>query len=260
MKRYKLDYSITALSKPERIINKYFKVKNYIIQVEDVAFQLKGEIYYQVRFLIDSYRTYATWKMIKAETIRNPYISINKFGNSTGEIDWNYPNIEKLKTRYDDMFNRCYNPNDNNYKRYGYYGITVNPLWYCFETYVNDIIQIKGFHPALLCEDNRIQLDKDYLQLKKEGKQDLEYSKYTCTWLLMEMNSGLQKREGYKFKLESKNGNCQYFNTLTEVEDWLKDNAPKSLDKYLMKKKRIQVCQKKTASFQFGVYHLYKLK
>ena len=254
-----MDYKITALLKPENIVGKYFKNKGYIVLVEDVAFQLKGEVYYQVRFLIDSYITYVPWRVIRTETIPNPYISGNRFGHSTGEIDWSYPNIEKIKKRYDDMFNRCYNPNAENYKRYGNYGITINPLWYCFEVYANDVLSIKGFHPALLCEENRIQLDKDYLQLDKDGKQDLEYSKYTCTWLLMETNSGLQKREGYQYKLQSKNKNIQYFYNINELEEYLKENAPKSLEKFLLKKKPIQLSQKKNAEFKFGVYTLQKI-
>ena len=254
-----MDYKITALLKPEKIIGKYFKIKDRIIVVEDVAFQKKGEIYYQVKFLVDSYRTYVTYKSIKTGYVGNPYISLSSVGYSLGEIDYDYPNIEKLKKRYEDMFARCYNPKDRNYKIYGNLGITVNPLWWCFETYANDIISMKGFHPALLCEDNRIQLDKDYLQMDKKGKADLEYGRYTCLWLLMETNSGLQKRESYKYKLENKTGSNFYFYNLTELEEFLNQNAPRSLESFLNKKKQIKSTKKKNAKFSVGTYTLHYL-
>lgn len=234
-----MDYTITALTKPEKIIGKYFRIKNQIIVVEDVSFQKRTEVYYQVRFLVDSYRTYATYKQIKGETVQNPYLPTTLLGTSIGIIDWNYPNIEKLKKRYDDMFDRCYNPKTQNYRIYGNFGITVNPLWFCFETYVNDLISMKGFHPALLCEENRIQLDKDYLQIDKEGKQDFEYGKYTCTWVLMELNSGFQKREPYKYLLENKNKGKRYFYNITEVEEYIKNKAPKALQEFELKKRKI---------------------
>lgn len=254
-----MDYKITALLKPEKIINKYFKIKNQIIIVEDVAFQKKGEIYYQVRFLTDGYRTYTTYKSIRTGYVSNPYISSNSIGYSLGEIDYDYPNIEKLKKRYEDMFGRCYNSKDRNYKIYGNFGITVNPLWWCFETYANDIISMKGFHPSLLCEENRIQLDKDYLQMNKKGKSELEYGKYTCLWLLMETNSGLQKRDPYKYKLENKTGKTFYFYDLVELEDFLKENAYKSFEKFLEKKKQIKLNKSKNVKFTVGTYTLQYL-
>lgn len=192
----------------EEIIGKVYKTgSGYYYRVEDYGFQKRFEIYYQVKFMETGHICFATYKQIKSGGIKDPYMpTVFKNQCSIGEIDHNYPNLQRLRTRWEKMFERVMNEDNDSYKRYGLYGLSIDPTWFCFENYINDITSQKGFHPTLLCEDNFIQLDKDYLQLDKEKKKDLQYGPYTCLWLLTEINAGMVKRDSYRVKLTSPKG------------------------------------------------------
>lgn len=238
------------------IIGKYFKTGiGEIYIVEDYAFHKDGENYYQLRFMKDGYRTYATYKNAKRGYSYSPYVCDGTLGTIRGNVDNSYPNLDKIKLRYDDMIDRNYNPKNKGYARYGGSGVRVDVLWHNFENYFNDVTSQKGFHPALLCQENFIQLDKDYLQLSVKNKYDMVYSKYTTMWLLSGFNSGFTKRETYKYILKSAKGKLYYAVDLEELENILKEIAPKSLDKFLEIKKEIEK-KKKNNEIKIGSYIL----
>lgn len=79
------------------------------------------------------------------------------------------------------MIHRCYNINDNDYSHYGAVGIKVDPSWFCFNTYYNDVQKLPN-HDLKLKYPSMYQLDKDHLQLNIPKSQRI-YSKETCIWL-----------------------------------------------------------------------------
>ena len=231
---------ITSNKKPEDLTGKYFKASNglYFV-VESFGFQKRTTDYYLVRFLLDGYRTFATIDCIKRGVVGNPYIPTNSFGTSIGEIDLNYPNIEKIRRRYDEMFKRIYDKEHESYHAYGGCGVTIDPCWFCFQRYFEDVTSIRGFHPAMLCKDNKYHLDKDYLQVDVMEKSDMVYSRATCTWLTIGLNAGFQKRETYKYRLESDYGKKYYAFNIKELEEIITKNCPKILDEFQKKRRRI---------------------
>lgn len=48
-------------------------------------------------------------------------------------------NRTSIYTRWQQMMDRCYNPNNNNYKDYGGRGITVDEPWHVFENFYKDM-------------------------------------------------------------------------------------------------------------------------
>ena len=222
------------------IIGKYFITgTKEIYVVEDYAFYKNGENYYQIRFMKDGYRTYATYKNAKRGYSSTPYTCDGMMGTIRGQVDSSYPNIDKIKLRYDDMIDRNYNPKNKGYASYGGSGVRVDILWHTFENYLKDVTSQKGFHPALLCQENFIQLDKDYLQLDIKNKYEMVYSKYTTIWLLSGFNSGFVKRETYKYVVTGNNNDVYYAVTIEELEKIISDNFNSDLAKFKRMKKSI---------------------
>lgn len=79
------------------------------------------------------------------------------------------------------MLHRCYDITDKDYQYYGAMGVTVDPSWFDFGIYFNDIKEIPGYDKKLKYPD-QYQLDKDYLQMHLP-KWNRIYSKSTCLWL-----------------------------------------------------------------------------
>lgn len=99
------------------------------------------------------------------------------------------------------IIQRCYNNNSNSYKMYGEIGIRVDPSWLCYENFLNDLPNIKGFD-LYIKEPNKFQLDKDYLQLNIP-KSNRIYSKDTCCFLQYDTNTQIMSMEN-KYKTSSK--------------------------------------------------------
>lgn len=97
-----------------------------------------------------------------------------------------YANI-KLNKRatsvWRNMINRCYNPNFDEYKRYGEKGVFVNTRWLRLDYFLEDLKKIDGYNNDLF-EQGKIQLDKD---TKFEG--NLEYSLDKCRFVSPQENS-----------------------------------------------------------------------
>ena len=241
------------------IIGKYFKTTSGTILVEDYGFQKRNVVYYQVRFLIDGYRTYANYTSIRRGNIPNPYNCDGQMGTSWGEVDLTCPNIDKIKQRYDEMFFRVYNQDCESYHRYGGSGVTIDPLFWCFEEYFKAVTSQKGFHPALLCADNFIQLDKDYLQMDLKNKSDLVYSKNTVLWLISSLNSGLEKRESYKYSLISPSGKINYASDINELHELIKKHTP-SNEKIFLEKKKIITRSRKNQTLRVGRWGVLVIK
>lgn len=94
---------------------------------------------------------------------------------------------------WNDMLHRCYDPNDADYPLYGALGIRVDPAWFDFGTYFEDVKHIEGYDKKLKWP-NLYQLDKDYLQMHLP-KSERVYSKNTCIWISKYDNIALMNAE-----------------------------------------------------------------
>lgn len=79
------------------------------------------------------------------------------------------------------MINRCYNPENKFYSRYGGRGIKVADRWLCFEYFMNDILFIDGYDFTMI-QEGLLQLDKDI----KGGNM---YSLENCTFISHQENT-----------------------------------------------------------------------
>lgn len=86
----------------------------------------------------------------------------------------------KLYKCWNDMINRCYNPNNRSYKYYGGIGITVSNSWLCYENFVSDAYNLPGFYEYINYDG--YQLDKDTLQQGVPDNMKI-YSKDTCCFI-----------------------------------------------------------------------------
>lgn len=59
---------------------------------------------------------------------------------------------DRLRTVWNSMMQRCYNPNDKSFARYGARGITVHPSWHMFDTFYTDMRD--AYTPGLWLERN----------------------------------------------------------------------------------------------------------
>lgn len=100
-------------------------------------------------------------------------------------------NHKKEYSCWKHMIHRCYNPNDNNYKYYGEKGVIVEKSWLCFENYLNDIKNLKGYDEEQF-QNGQIKLDKD-----KNSNEFKIYSKNTCEWISQQENLRISINKKY---------------------------------------------------------------
>ena len=164
-----------------------------------IIHELKREEGKERRFLIEflntGYITDASITSIRGGDVRDYLVpsvaNIGYIGYIDGYItDQNHYAYYKV---WNDMMHRCYNVNDKDYPLYGGIGISVDPSWYCFDTFYNDIHYIPGYDLKVQFPD-QYQLDKDYLQMNIPKNQRV-YSKYTCMWLSKHDNTMIMQRD-----------------------------------------------------------------
>lgn len=126
------------------------------------------------------------------------------------------PEVIAFYRSWNDMINRCYNATDKDYPLYGKIGVRVDPRWFCFANFYEDIKLLPGYYNKLKYP-NKYQLDKDYLQ-RHLPKSQRVYSKDTCIWISKFDNIALISAEnkslsGYHGVIYRDNGFCvRYYN------------------------------------------------
>jgi hypothetical protein len=147
---------------------------------------------YRVRFIDNGYEATVTPTNIKLGKIRNPFYKSVAGVGYLGNISHNH----FLYNRWRSMISRCYSENDKDYIRYGAKGIYVSDEWHCFETYVNDVVNLKGYDEKRV-KNNELNLDKDILS----DENNRYYSFETCKWVtLLENNNEQFHRNGKYFE------------------------------------------------------------
>lgn len=140
--------------------------------------------------------------------IYDPYApsvyGVGYMGNSTSKGN-------KLEhSRWVKMLSRCYNKNAVDYNRYGGIGVRVDPRWFSFENYLNDIKLLPNYDKK--CNDTyNYQLDKDYLQMNIPKEQRV-YSKDTCVLISPRDNANLKLIDNAKNKVNNYFGVYKSYN------------------------------------------------
>ena len=160
----------------------YFKILRKLDIIISKTNDQPYDDYYLIQFLNTGYITEASRSAISNGKVKDRYLpsvaNVGYIGNINKITD---PNIFQYYKIWNDIINRCYNVSDHDYKYYGALGISVDESWFCFEKFLFDIKNIRGFELKLKYPDI-YQLDKDYLQLNIPKSQRV-YSKETCIWL-----------------------------------------------------------------------------
>ena len=141
-------------------------------------------------------------RMVRIKFVDTGYEMDAQFSNAyNGKVkDPYYPNIfgkgyfglakDFTKQEYDmwfKMIERCYNPKCEAYKNYGAIGITVDPRWFSFENFLEDLKELPGYHESKYGKD-KYNLDKDIKQ-KDIPKGQRVYSKDTCMLVPASVNT-----------------------------------------------------------------------
>lgn len=82
---------------------------------------------------------------------------------------------------WNDMINRCYNKDDEDYPLYGAIGIKVDKRWHKFSNFILDVPFLPQYEKKMMYP-SMYQLDKDFLQFHIPKEKRI-YSKDTCMWL-----------------------------------------------------------------------------
>ena len=152
--------------------------------MERIGSNKTGTIY-RIKFKNTGYIKDVYTKNIKSGEIRDPYepqiAGVGYMGDAVIKGNERYYNIWRL------ILNRCYNPKDKDYPRYGNMGITVDPRWFNFDNFRKDMPYIDGYNPILFLQ-GKLFLDKDVKQAYLP-KNNRIYSKDTCAFITEDMNN-----------------------------------------------------------------------
>lgn len=117
--------------------------------------------------------------------------------------------VKMLKGVWKDMLSRCYNTSSKGYKSYGAKGVHVDPEWFDFEKFMEDVMNIPGWY--LKKEyPSEYSLDKD---IKFSSNR---YSKDTCIWA-SHTEQSLNTSTGTPFYATSPDGVRMLFASLGEM-------------------------------------------
>lgn len=167
------------------IIGNHYKSNNFgfFTVIDYIGNNRHGYPYYKIKFDNTESENIASYEAIRHGRVKDKYAPIvagvGYIGSFEGKVS--DPYILPLYRSWNDMLHRCYDIKDKDYPYYGALGVKVDPKWFDFGIYYNDIQQIYGFDMKLKYPNN-YQLDKDYLQLNIPKSQRI-YSKNTCIWL-----------------------------------------------------------------------------
>lgn len=123
---------------------------------------------------------------LRSGSIRDPYAKTVLGVGFSGELPEEFekhPHRRMLYTRWHNMLTRVHVLNT---------GKTIAPEWYCFATFMKDVLQLPGAellttHSA----KNRIDLDSDIISMEKGFEPT--YSKETCQWVSHKENMKYRK-------------------------------------------------------------------
>lgn len=116
----------------------------------------------------------------------------------------------RLRAIKDSMMGRCYNKNNSKYLAYGARGVRVDEKWHKLAGFLDDIDSIDGWDEELFLA-GKLRLDKD-----KKSRDNLLYSKDTCSWISPQENSKYKPSAQRKIHAKSPEGHFYSFYNQTD--------------------------------------------
>lgn len=147
--------------------------------------RLKNSKKLSVRFLETGYETYAGRHAVNSGAITDKLDPRVAGVGCLGEVSMG--NHKRIYYIWSAILNRCYNPSENSYQRYGAKGITVCDRWLRFEYFLEDFTQVDGYDEEQF-EAGKLALDKDVKQIDLPHS-DRVYSLETCMFIPRGVNS-----------------------------------------------------------------------
>ena len=153
-----------------------------------------GELYrteaiVEIEFVLTGYRTTLPMSKALAGIVKDPYYPIidgvGYFGEGSKVTD-----NKRIYNIWGKMISRCYNESDPSYCFYGAIGVTVDPRWFNYSVFAEDIKQVDGYQ-LMINNPYDYSMDKDLKQLQLSKDQRV-YSKNTCTFITKSDNSKIR--------------------------------------------------------------------
>lgn len=169
-----------------------------------------GNLLLKIKFLYTGFEKIIQYYHL-GDNIYDPYYPVIYNVGYRGEPTASHNEYSKYYNRWEGMLSRCYNSNDINYKTYGAIGVGVDPVWFCFATYYNDIHYLPGYDLMIKNPHIKYYIDKDILQKDIPPEQRI-YSPKTCMWVTAYENA-LQSKidsKNNKYHFVYKNHNLYY--------------------------------------------------
>lgn len=174
----------------DKIYESNFTGKFKILEeVEPLRYGTTTQRMVRVKFLATGYETTARLTSVINGNVKDPYFPTVAGVGYFGEI--NKGSVPKVI--YDiwyHMIKRCYDPNSALYKNGGALGVTVDPRWFSFANFVQDLPKLPGYTKFINNPDLIFNLDRHALQQGIPENQKI-YSVNTCALIPQEENSHL---------------------------------------------------------------------
>lgn len=148
-------------------------------------------------------------------SVKDPYFK-KYFGVACiGIPNTNHHLYDKAKLVWTNMISRCYNPQAQDYKKYGDVGVYVSNDWLVFEYFLEDVFTIPGSENKV-SDWEKYSLDKDILG------DGFCYSKNTCMWATNEEQS-VNKKTSIMF--DAIGPNKEIIANLTNLSSFCKEKG-----------------------------------
>ena len=144
----------------------------------------------------------------KDNTIASCY-NIGKLGNYKHKKASAFE--KELRSTWDNMISRCYNPKDKSYKTHGAIGVKVCDRWLTLSSFIEDFNKIDNFINKQIYP-NQYVLDKDYY-----GDSKLYHPK-TCVWVSRVQNNKM-RYDSTQYKCVN-DTNIKFFSSMTELSKY----------------------------------------
>lgn len=169
---FAIGYELNQKAKQERaqqLVGAFFEVNDGLIEV----IQYNGNKRVLVRFVESGYSTVTTMTNIKARQVKDKFKpTVCGVGYIGDGLLVKGAERAKLYLVWRNILVRLTNP----VKFPTYINVQLDPSWYCFSNFANDVITLPGYERFMTERD--ISLDKDILSDTQKS-----YSRETCQWI-----------------------------------------------------------------------------
>lgn len=187
----------------------------YVVVGQDLDYTIgKGESYpYTIQFIQSGWVKHNTKNVHLGNFVDQMTPSVHGVG-----VLGNYENKKesiinkKLKSHWENMLSRCYNPKDKSYSNYGDKGVVVCNRWHRLDLFIQDVKKIPNWFQKQ--SDTSYVLDKDYY-----GNSKI-YHPECCVWVPREHNN-VYVDNSIAVKATSEKGYVTYYPSIASASEAL---------------------------------------